>query len=243
MCSQTKLCKQTNKDINDLQRQETSYKICRQYNFRWCVSMELFASHRNGFPDVLYLISTPFRCISNQPLSFRCLHRAVIVRQINLLLQHIFCHIIDESKKNVELIIQVNLLQELSQGITRYPTPALSQVWRCEGFHRVLDLFFSDQNCPSRIWPHVLTTEVDKISHWATSLMNLLVLVPVYNGCVLNSDEAFRFRTLDFVTSWFIIHFPAFASDIEGRTALALCFNPLFVPSSAVLLYSSNENV
>ena len=54
-------------------------------------------------------------------------------------------------KKNVELIIQVNLLQELSQGITRYPTPALSQVWRCEGFHRVLDVLFSDQNCPSRI--------------------------------------------------------------------------------------------
>ena len=54
-------------------------------------------------------------------------------------------------KKNVELIIQVNLLQELSQGITRYPTPALSQVWRCEGFHRVLDVLFSNQNCPSRI--------------------------------------------------------------------------------------------
>ena len=46
--------------------------------------------------------------------------------------------------KNVELIIQVNLLQELSQGITRYPTPALSQVWRCEGFHRVLNVLFSN---------------------------------------------------------------------------------------------------
>ena len=48
-------------------------------------------------------------------------------------------------EKNVELIIQVNLLQELSQGITRYPTPALSQVWRCKGFHWVLNvLLFSD---------------------------------------------------------------------------------------------------
>ena len=70
-----------------------------------------------------------------------------------------------DCKKNVELIMQVNLLQELSQGITRYPTPALSQVWRCKGFHRVLDVLFSDQNCPSRIRPHVLTMEVDKISH------------------------------------------------------------------------------
>ena len=66
-----------------------------------------------------------------------------------------------DSLKNVELIIQVNLLQELSQGITRYPTLALSQVWRCEGFHRVLNVLFSNQNCPSRIRPHVLTTEVD----------------------------------------------------------------------------------
>ena len=71
-------------------------------------------------------------------------------------------------KKDVELIIQqVNLLQELSQGITRYPTPALSQVWRCKGFHRVLNVLFSNQNWPSRIQPHVLTMQVDKISHWA----------------------------------------------------------------------------
>ena len=52
MCSQTKLCKQTNKDINDLQKGLNSSKICSQYNFRWCITMELFANHRNGFPDV-----------------------------------------------------------------------------------------------------------------------------------------------------------------------------------------------